>query len=477
MSELSSFPGMPEIAAPEPIFLNRLNEHFGAPAETLPILTEEFDPSEQANIQLAFDAYLEPENRSADLLGISAEHKRHRDLGMADLLIVPRPNPMGPQPLAEGPVEYINIDLDEGMVLAAVQSGLYLLRDGDDRLAALVGFSGQHSPFSKVRVEVVAPERELAEQFLTELRRLTRERNVYRGSVVSLSMDMYGRFDMQFHRLPSITRDQIILPVDVLARTERHTLAFSAHRERLHAAGQHLKRGLLLHGPPGTGKTLTAMYLAGQMTDRTVLLLTGRGYGLIQRTCALARLLQPSTVILEDVDLIAEERTHHHAVGTLLFELLNEMDGLGEDLDVLFLLTTNRPDLLEPALAARPGRIDQAIEIPPPDADCRRRLLDLYSQGLTVRLEGWDQIIERTAGVSAAFIRELIRKAALFAADESVGDGKLVIEGRHLDEALHEMVSIGGDLTRSLLGARANDARQSDSQVSSDRLSMLEDSR
>ena len=457
MSEPSQFPGMPEFAAPEPIFLNRLNQHFGAPAETLPILAEEFDPSEQANIQLAFDAYLDSEGRSADLLGISAEHKRHRDLGMADLLVVPRPNPMGSQPLAEGPVEYINIDLDEGEVLAAVQSGLYLLRDGDDRLAALVGLSGQHSPFSKIRVEVIAPERELSERFLAELRRLTRERNVYRGSVVSLSMDMYGRFDMQFHRLPSITRDQIILPAEVLARTERHTLTFSAHRERLRAAGQHLKRGLLLYGPPGTGKTLTAMYLAGQMSDRTVLLLTGRGYGLIQRTCALARLLQPSTVILEDVDLIAEERTHHQVIGTLLFELLNEMDGLGEDIDVLFLLTTNRPDLLEPALAARPGRIDQAIEIPPPDADCRRRLLDLYSRDLAVHLDGWDQIIGRTAGVSAAFIRELIRKAALFCADEVGVDGELVIEARHLDEALHEMVAAGGDLTRSLLGATTAD--------------------
>jgi cell division protease FtsH len=52
----------------------------------------------------------------------------------------------------------------------------------------------------------------------------------------------------------------------------------------------------------------------------------------------------------------------------LLFELLNEMDGLSEDADVIFTLTTNRPDLLEPTLAARPGRVDQATEIPLPDA-------------------------------------------------------------------------------------------------------------
>ena len=51
----------------------------------------------------------------------------------------------------------------------------------------------------------------------------------------------------------------------------------------------------------------------------------------------------------------------------LLFELLNEMDGLAEDADVIFILTTNRADLLEPALAARPSRVDQATEIPLPD--------------------------------------------------------------------------------------------------------------
>jgi hypothetical protein len=48
--------------------------------------------------------------------------------------------------------------------------------------------------------------------------------------------------------------------------------------------------------------------------------------------------------------------------------------GLAEDEDLLFVLTTNRPDLIEPALAARPGRVDLALEIPLPDADGRRRL-------------------------------------------------------------------------------------------------------
>jgi ATP-dependent 26S proteasome regulatory subunit len=184
---------------------------------------------------------------------------------------------------------------------------------------------------------------------------------------------------------------------------------------------------------------------------RTVLIMTGRGLGMIEATCAMARTLEPATVIVEDVDLVAEERTRLSACNTpLLFELLNQMDGIAEDADVLFLLTTNRADLLEPALAARPGRVDQAIEIPLPDAACRRRLVALYGRGLELRLDDGERLVARTEGASAAFMRELLRRAALIASDEAE---PIVVEERHVDLALHELVVAGGPLTRSLLGA------------------------
>jgi len=126
------------------------------------------------------------------------------------------------------------------------------------------------------------------------------------------------------------------------------------------------------------------------------------------------------------------------------------MDGLADDADILFLLTTNRPDILEPALASRPGRIDQAIEMPLPDRTCRQRLFDLYGQGLTLHLERLPQLIDQTEGVSGAFIRELMRKAALFTADES---DDMIVEDRHIEEALRELVFDGGELTKRLLGA------------------------
>ena len=162
-------------------------------------------------------------------------------------------------------------------------------------------------------------------------------------------------------------------------------------------------------------------------------------------------------VILEDVDLVAEERgAGFMGENPLLFELLNEMDGLAEDADVIFACTTNRPDLLEPALAARPGRVDQATEIPLPDADCRRRLISLYGKGLYLRLEDVASIVARTDGTSASFIKELLRRATLLAAEEG---GELVLTDRHVFEALDELLVAGGTLTMRLLAASRHRTR------------------
>ena len=163
---------------------------------------------------------------------------------------------------------------------------------------------------------------------------------------------------------------------------ERHIIGVADWSRELLSAGQHLKRGLLLHGPPGTGKTHTVRYLTGRLAGSTIILLTGRSIRFIDQAAALARRLQPSMVVLEDVDLVAIDRDYYTQDGNpLLFSLLDAMDGIGADADVTFVLTTNRADILETALADRPGRVDLAVEIPRPDLRCRERLLRVYAQG------------------------------------------------------------------------------------------------
>jgi ATP-dependent 26S proteasome regulatory subunit len=281
-----------------------------------------------------------------------------------------------------------------------------------------------------------------------------RERNVYRGRVLELGSRYFHDDEeapLTVRTLPKIARERIVLPAGVLERIERQAFSIADHAERLRASGRHLRRGLLLHGPPGTGKTLTAMYLAAAMPERTVVLLTGQSLGAVGPSIDLATALQPAMVVLEDVDLVAMDRDFE-PTNAILFELLNGMDGLDEDHDILFVLTTNRADLLEPALAARPGRIDQAVELPLPDADGRRRLLALYGEGLELELGGGDALIADLDGVSPAFIRELLRRAALVSAERT--DGALRVTPEHLREALTELREGAGELTNTLLGSQ-----------------------
>lgn len=153
----------------------------------------------------------------------------------------------------------------------------------------------------------------------------------------------------------------------------------------------------------------------------------------------------------------------HPGQHPLLFQLLNEMDGLGEDTDVTFLLTTNRADLLEEALAARPGRVDHAAELPVPDRGARRRLIQLYRGRLTLDLTDAETVINRTDGVTASFLKELLRRAALVAAEELTASGPetaggpatpaaLRVTDAHLKAALDQLLDTRSQLTRVLLG-------------------------
>jgi ATP-dependent 26S proteasome regulatory subunit len=224
------------------------------------------------------------------------------------------------------------------------------------------------------------------------------------------------------------------------------------HQQALLALGQHLKRGLLLFGPPGTGKTHTTRYLLGRMTRATRLVLTGRMLNAVGPVTELARDLAPSVVVLEDVDLVAEDRSFGPGPQPVLFDLLDAMDGAAADADLLFLLTTNRADLLEPALAARPGRVDVAVEIPLPDDDARARLLALYGREVPLTLSDAEirTTVERTEGVTASFLKELVRRAVL----EALFDDPAIpaVTGAHVDRALDDLLDSTQSVTRSLLG-------------------------
>lgn len=430
---------------------DRLDDHLGVDTESVPVISESFEPYDHVNVQVAMTEYLAEEGRSYELLGLAGAQRHYGSL--SDVLEMTRHG------VARfGPVELSNLATGPDRTLPCVQFGLFLVTGLAGRFVVLMRGPGEHSPQPTVSLEVVTPDQAVARAFLDDIRRLTVELNVFRGQFVAFGESQMGHLGVGpvvFLRRPEVTRDQLILGPGVLEAIELEVLGIAAHRDRLRASGQHVKRGLLLHGPPGAGKTHTVRYLVSRATGHTVVLLTGGALAMIRIACGLARVLQPAIVVMEDVDLVAHERgMYGPGMGNpVLFDVLNEMDGMAEDADVAFLLTTNRADVLEPALAARPGRVDLAVEVQLPDDDARHRLIELYGRGLDLRTNRLDEIVVRTKGVTASFIKELMRKSALIAANVSEGEGRITVTDAHLEAALDELLAERSELTRVLLGA------------------------
>ena len=444
-------------AAEQPTFRSLITEHLGVTTDDLPVVEEHWPAYEHVNVQAALDAWLGDDGRRHRLVGL-ADYRHRGPFGLADLLGQdggarfhgPRPGNVTRISLPSGPA---------GETRECLRAAMILVERGEDRIAVLFRGADPESDLRGVSVEAVANRDGLATAMTAALRELALRLNVYRGQVVSFGHSMFGERAslLRFHERPRLTAEDLILPAATFSDVRRQVVGVARNSDRLRAAGQHLKRGLLLYGPPGVGKTHTVRYLVSELVGTTIVELTGETLGAIRDACSIARSLQPAMIVVEDVDLIAQERDHHGGETPLLFTLLNEMDGLAEDADVVFLLTTNRVDLLEPALASRPGRVDQAVHIGLPDRESRRRLVELYRGALDVDLSRVDDLLERTDGVTASFLKELLRRAAVGAADredESADAATLAVSADDLDAALTDLLDTRNQMTRAILGFR-----------------------
>jgi len=355
------------------------------------------------------------------------------------------------------PPQYHDVDIGEPVPVRCLHNGLWLCKADELRYAVLLTFHRERNNAPMLRIEIAVPAGAAGQTFtqrtFAELEQAVHAARSYRGKILSLDgdADYRGRSrGIMVHRLPPVDRDQVILPERTLKLLDRNILDFVGSRGALREFGQSTRKGVLLYGPPGTGKTNTIRYLATNLPGHTTLIITAEQVALLGTYMNLARLLQPTMVVIEDVDLIASDRDDMGPCEeSLLNDLLNEMDGLKEDADILFVLTTNRPEQLESALAGRPGRIDQAIEVPLPDEIGRGKLVRLYGKNLPLEDTVADEAVRRTAGVSAAFIKELMRRLA----QASVArDGGTSVTSADLDEAIDDMLFTGGRLNARLLG-------------------------
>jgi DNA polymerase III delta prime subunit len=418
-----------------------VREHLGVAAHTVPVTTERMSAHRLADADIAL-GLIAADDAGSRLVGVAGGMERHHE--DTQNLLSHRYTSFAP-----GPVEYVTTPTGPDATRQTVAFGLHLFRFEGAAVAVLVRNAMPMHGRDAVTLDVLAAEEGVAGRLIQRVHALMNEHSIIRGNVVSFTTDEYGSGmgKLTFLPRPTVGADDIVLPDGVLEGVRAHVIGIGEQADTLRSYGQHLKRGVLLYGPPGTGKTLTVQHLLSATPARTAIILQGGSLGYVAEAARLARAMTPAMLVLEDVDLVAGEREMFGGPQPLLFEILDALDGVGGDADIAFLLTTNRADVLEPALAQRPGRVDHAAEIPLPDAAGRRALLALHARDTPLSAAALDDAAERAEGVTASFTKEVIRRAALRAAL-----AREPLRDEHLSTALDEMLAASAALTRSLAG-------------------------
>lgn len=431
---------------------DRILDHFaGLSLEDLVSVEKVFPVTAQPDIEPAINDMLQTDRAKVAFFGIGSLMSAYQTVDFNTIMIDTR------NPAVVSAPEYLDIDIGDEAPGRCIRTGMWFFHNDGAPAALLVSQVGRTDQNPGVRVEAItspdAGGREEAQALLTTLARKLADNSIYRGKALSFETERTffgGLGALKVHRIPPMTLEQVILPKPTLDILERTVFRFVSVREALRTQGFSTKRGLLLYGPPGTGKTHFIRYLISQLTGHTSLLVTAEQVAEFDKIMAIARALQPSIVVIEDADLLARAREERagDCSQALLNSLLNHMDGLTEDAEILFILTTNRPETLEEAVRDRPGRIDQAIEIPKPDAESRARLLDLYRGHMEIPDAISAECVRRTDGASAAFMRELARRMAQFAILRDAA----TINETDMRQALEEMLHTGA-FTAKALGA------------------------
>ncbi|MEM0371422.1 MAG: proteasome-activating nucleotidase [Ignisphaera sp.] len=197
------------------------------------------------------------------------------------------------------------------------------------------------------------------------------------------------------------------------------------------AMGIEPPKGVLLYGPPGCGKTLLAKALAHETNATFIRLVAselaqkfiGEGARIVKELFTLARKKAPSIVLIDEIDAIAAKRldvgtTGEREIHRTLTQLLAEMDGFDPLDNVKVIATTNRIDVLDPAIL-RPGRFDKIIEIPLPDIRGRYEILKIHTRKMPLAHDvDLIEIAKLTEGATGAEIKAICTEAALRAIRE-----------------------------------------------------------
>ena len=198
---------------------------------------------------------------------------------------------------------------------------------------------------------------------------------------------------------------------------------------KFHKLGAKIPRGILLIGAPGTGKTLLAKAVANEANvpfyfvsgSEFVEMFVGVGANRVRDTFEQAKQTAPSIVFIDEIDAVGRHRGAglgggHDEREQTLNQILVEMDGFDSHNSVIVMASTNRPDILDPALL-RPGRFDRRIILDIPSLNDREEILKIHAEGKPIAKDvKWRTVAERTSGFSGADLANLANEAAILAA-------------------------------------------------------------